>query len=451
MSGILPNWLERWLGVEAASPGEGTLWSLENTWSWAPWVTLLFAVFAVGWVVYFYAREGATAGRAGQGVAGRPAAGADRDRAVHDRRVHAVAAAHRACRPWPSWSTIRPAWASTTATTTRSSQALVASATAGGRTGPWPDRLNLAKTVLLDPKGTNLLAAIERHYRLKLYFVSSAARGAGRHRWPSCARPCAQARAARRKQPPGRRRAPRAERSARHAAGGDHPADRRHQHRRREPRPTPPDYARRKGVPLFTVGLGSEQPVRDLELADLLVDDVVFVDDVVNFEYKLTGHGLRRQDGRRRAARKGQPDGAGADEGHDRATTASRSGCTCPIGPRRSASSSTSSRSSRWPTKRRPDNNRQQRLVSVRKEQINVLLVQAYPNYEFRYLKNMLERDSTIQLKTVLQDADLEYAELDQTALRRVSGAPRGAVRLRRGDLRRRESRRISAPACWQT
>jgi hypothetical protein len=45
-------------------------------------------------------------------------------------------------------------------------------------------------------------------------------------------------------------------------------------------------------------------------------------------------------------------------------------------------------------------------------------LVQAYPNYEFRYLKNMLQRDSTIELKTVLQDADLEYAELDETALR---------------------------------
>ena len=47
-----------------------------------------------------------------------------------------------------------------------------------------------------------------------------------------------------------------------------------------------------------------------------------------------------------------------------------------------------------------------------------MLMVQAYPNYEFRYLKNMLERDSTIQLKTVLQEADLEYAEQDQSALR---------------------------------
>ncbi len=57
-------------------------------------------------------------------------------------------------------------------------------------------------------------------------------------------------------------------------------------------------------MPLFTVGLGSEQPLRDLELADLLVDEVVFVDDVVNFEFKLTGRGLAGKIGRSRASRK---------------------------------------------------------------------------------------------------------------------------------------------------
>ena len=70
------------------------------------------------------------------------------------------------------------------------------------------------------------------------------------------------------------------------------------------------------------------------------------------------------------------------------------------------------------PTKPTRKNNRQQRLVSVRKEQIRVLMVQAYPNNEFRYLKHMLERDSTIELRTVLQDADVEYAELDKSAMR---------------------------------
>src|SRR4029077_8691899 len=63
-------------------------------------------------------------------------------------------------------------------------------------------------------------------------------------------------------------------------------------------------------------------------------------------------------------------------------------------------------------------NNRQERHVIVRKEQIRVLMAQSYPSYEFRYLKHMLERDATIQLKTVLQEADLEYTEQDRSALR---------------------------------
>ena len=51
-------------------------------------------------------------------------------------------------------------------------------------------------------------------------------------------------------------------------------------------------YARRKGVPVFTIGLGSEAPAKDLELADLLVDEVVFVDDIINFEFTLAGTGF---------------------------------------------------------------------------------------------------------------------------------------------------------------
>ena len=56
--------------------------------------------------------------------------------------------------------------------------------------------------------------------------------------------------------------------------------------------------------------------------------------------------------------------------------------------------------------------------IQVRKEKIRVLLAQAYPSFEYRYLRNMLARDETIELHTVLQDADVEYAEQDKAALR---------------------------------
>ena len=177
-------------------------------------------------------------------------------------------------------------------------------------------------------------------------------------------------------------------------------------------------YARRKGVPLFTVGLGSEQPVRDLELSDLLVDEVVFVDDVVNFEFKLTGQGLAGRHVRRHAPRARQAATCSPRPTSPWPPTARPQTVRLPYRPTQVGEFEYVVEVEPLADEARADNNRQERLVSVRKEQIRVLLVQAYPNYEFRYLKNMLERDSTIQLNTVLQDADLEYAELDQSALR---------------------------------
>ena len=63
MNGTLPNWLERWIGVAPAGSGEGTVWNLENTWSWAPWATLLLAIFGGRVGRLFMPREGPAAGR----------------------------------------------------------------------------------------------------------------------------------------------------------------------------------------------------------------------------------------------------------------------------------------------------------------------------------------------------------------------------------------------------
>ena len=68
-----------------------------------------------------------------------------------------------------------------------------------------------------------------------------------------------------------------------------------------------------------------------------------------------------------------------------------------------------------------------------------MLLVQAYPSFEYRYLRNMLARDETIELHTVLQEADVEHADAGPGGPARVSRAPRRAVRLRRDHPGRRQ------------
>ena len=63
------------------------------------------------------------------------------------------------------------------------------------------------------------------------------------------------------------------------------------------------------------------------------------------------------------------------------------------------------------------ENNRIERVVTVRKEKLKVLLVESEPRYEFRYLKNYLEREETIDLSVVLLSSDPEYSEQDRSAL----------------------------------
>jgi uncharacterized membrane protein len=45
------------------------------------------------------------------------------------------------------------------------------------------------------------------------------------------------------------------------------------------------------------------------------------------------------------------------------------------------------------------------------------LLAQSDPSYEFRFLKHLLQRQPTFDLKVVLQDADVEFARIDTAAL----------------------------------
>ena len=56
MTATLPNWIEHLLGVSTES-GEGAAWAIEYLGVWPAWVTLLFVVFAMIFVVAIYLRE----------------------------------------------------------------------------------------------------------------------------------------------------------------------------------------------------------------------------------------------------------------------------------------------------------------------------------------------------------------------------------------------------------
>lgn len=184
------------------------------------------------------------------------------------------------------------------------------------------------------------------------------------------------------------------------------------------------DVARRKGVPLYTIGLGDPEPPRDLELSDLLVDEVVFAEDLVRFQAKLAGRGFAGQEITVRLLElpKGSKDRAQAREiGRSAPVRIPPDGqpVRVEIGhrPKETGDVTFLLEVEPQPRELRVDNNRIERTVNVRKDKLKILLTDGEPRYEFRYLKEFLRREETTQVKVVLQAADREFANQDETAL----------------------------------
>ncbi|MDX1945123.1 MAG: hypothetical protein SFU86_06935 [Pirellulaceae bacterium] len=192
-------------------------------------------------------------------------------------------------------------------------------------------------------------------------------------------------------------------------------------------------YARRKAVPLFAIGLGSDRPTRDLRLSDLLVEDSVFVGDLIHFDFKLSSEVIAGKATVRLLVAPAAEE-AGTTPGEVVATqeiNIDPSGAAQQVRlthrPERKGAFDYTVEVVPRDGEANLDNNRLVRRITVREEIIRVLLVQAYPSYEFRFLKQMLERElnrdqppegKTRGFRTVLQEADLEYVDTDKSAER---------------------------------
>ncbi|MEX0641362.1 MAG: vWA domain-containing protein [Pirellulales bacterium] len=423
MTGRLPAWLAEWLGVELPAAGDSATWQLEATWHWPPWATVLLVLIAILWTITLYTREASTAGRGYRAL-------------LAFLRMTAIALILIMLAQWalalrltgpPAFALVIDRSASM-GIDDRNGDPEQASRLAerlskNGLTDS--TRLSQAKLFSTENDG-RLLAELARRYRLEVYFAA-----AGIERQQHTADSASMVAAIR----------------GLTLSGADSQATRLGdavRHVLEDFRGAPPAgillltdgvnteglpladaalEARQKGVPILAVGLGRDDPPRDVELADVLVDDAVFVDDLVSFQIQVKATGLEGQ-GAEVVLRREDSSGATGTASVvakqnivlpptgetltlqlvDRPTEPGDVAYVVEIAPRDDETN--------------PDNNRQRRVVAVRDAKIRVLAVFGYPSYEFRFLKTMLERDSTIQLSTYLQDADPEYTEQDKAALR---------------------------------
>lgn len=413
MSGTLPIWMERWLGL-ANGPGEGTAWRLEYHWPWPSWVTLLAVVAAVLAIVTIYLHESRQA-RPGYRlmlaamrlvlVAMVAAMVAQLEVSFQRTGLPYVAVVVDDSR---SMATV-DSYPSALRTSLR--QRIEQAHPAGSKD---LSRWNLA-TMLLTEHDGDVLARLAENYKLRFTYLT----GVKASRRPDVPGIVGELKGA---EPAGdSTRLGAAVRTVLDELRGTAPAaivlvtD-----GINTEGPSLADaavYARRKGVPLFLIGLGSDQPIRDLKLSDLLVDDVVFVNDIVSFRFKISGTGFQgkkvaivlRQDGKPDALARIEVTVGAEGQSQEirlpyRPTQVGQFQYIIDIEPPEGG----------LQTRNLPLT----RSIQVRKEKIRVLLVQAYPSFEYRFLRNMLARDETIELHTLLQDAEMEYAEQDKTALR---------------------------------
>ena len=177
-------------------------------------------------------------------------------------------------------------------------------------------------------------------------------------------------------------------------------------------------YCRRKGVPLLFIGVGCDRPARDLKLSDLEVEDVVFVNDLVHFRFKLTAAGFA-----------GKKVSIVLHEGPSAGNSEEKG----PVVGRIEVAVAADGRSQEVVLPHRPPQTGQFRYtidveppsgglpvrhpplvrsIRVSEEKIRVLLVEGGPRFEYRFLYNLLGRDKAIELHTLLQDADVDFSDL---------------------------------------
>ena len=183
------------------------------------------------------------------------------------------------------------------------------------------------------------------------------------------------------------------------------------------------EFAARKGVPLYPIGLGDPEAPRDIELSELLVDDVVFVDDLVRFQPKLTAKGFANQELtvklKQRVPTTEDPNATKDLETIKVAAPPDGQPTRLEIGHRPKTTGQITYIIEVEPKPRElsAENNRLEKMITVREERLKVLYVDSEPRYEFRYLKTFLDRERTIDLNVVLQSADPQYSKQDRAAL----------------------------------
>ncbi len=165
----------------------------------------------------------------------------------------------------------------------------------------------------------------------------------------------------------------------------------------------------RKGIRIWTVGVGDPDPPRDLAVDDFRAPDVSLAGDILRGSVRVNAQGYTEpRDVRVRIElddaqvfeKQVRVGGAVPEVTVDFDTKVGRPGeytLQAIVEPD--------------PDELTADNNRAVRRIRVIDERIKVLYVEGYPRWEYRYLKNALVRDRHMQVQILLLSADPDFPQ----------------------------------------
>jgi len=184
------------------------------------------------------------------------------------------------------------------------------------------------------------------------------------------------------------------------------------------------DLARGRQIPIYTTRLGlSERPV-DVEIGNVRAQESVFADDLLNVEGEVRAFGTTTPVTVRVELVDDRSDHAVASEEMvlDPGTPAR----IVELRTKVSGAGRTSYRLQTVPLlgERVTENNSESVQVHVLADKLRVLYVEGYPRFEYRYLKNALLREKSLELSVLLLEADELFVQEGTFPIRRFPESP---------------------------
>jgi hypothetical protein len=191
-------------------------------------------------------------------------------------------------------------------------------------------------------------------------------------------------------------------------------------------------FLKEKGIPVHAVGIGDPTPTRNFRVTTVLASERVFKGDPVAVDVRIDQRGFDGETARVELLDvfEAPGDAPGAPtvvEAKDVtfATGRAEASASFRFEPKGIGRHRLTARIEPRPEEAFADDNERTATVEVAEEASKVLLIAGGPSYEYRFLKNLLRRDSRIHVAAWLMSADPDFPQEGDESLKRLPDTPK--------------------------